>query len=139
MQRATVLYDEDCGFCRWSADRIRSWDRRNALRFLPLQDPEADRLLHAVPLERRPASWHLVEVDGRVWSAGAAVPRLARRLPGGGSLAVLAESAPGLTDLVYAAVARRRTMLGRLLGQQACSVDPSRVRTPPAPDGLTGG
>jgi len=23
MDRATVLYDEDCGFCRWAADRLR--------------------------------------------------------------------------------------------------------------------
>ena len=33
-----VLYDEDCGSCRWSADRLRALDRRRArLRFAPIQ------------------------------------------------------------------------------------------------------
>lgn len=125
MRRATVLYDEDCGFCRWSADRLRALDRRSTLWFEPLQGPEATRLLHAVPHERRAASWHLVELDGRVWSAGAAVPRVLRKLPGGAPIAMLAEAAPGATERAYAAVARRREALGRLLGQRACSVDPS--------------
>jgi len=123
--RAIVIYDRDCGFCRWSADRIRAWDRHSRLRFVPLQAAEADTLLHEVPPERRSASWHVVETDGRVWSAGAALPRLLRMLPGGAPIAVLAEAAPGLTDLAYTTVARRRGALGRLLGQQTCSVDPS--------------
>jgi predicted DCC family thiol-disulfide oxidoreductase YuxK len=127
VQRATVLYDEDCGFCRWSADKLKAWDRRGALRFRPLQSSEADRLLEAVPHERRTTSWHLVEADGRAWSAGAAVSRVLRALPGGAPLATLAESMPGVTDRLYAEVARRRGVLGRLLGQAACSVDPSRT------------
>jgi len=32
-----VLYDDDCGFCRWSADRIRRLDARGALAFAPIQ------------------------------------------------------------------------------------------------------
>lgn len=83
MGPATVLYDEACGFCRWSAMRLRSWDRRDALRFVPLQSPDADLLLHGLPPGRRSASWHPVEADGRVWSAGAAFPRVLRALPGG--------------------------------------------------------
>jgi predicted DCC family thiol-disulfide oxidoreductase YuxK len=30
----TVLYDSDCGFCRWSLAMILSADRRHALRLL---------------------------------------------------------------------------------------------------------
>ena len=133
MRRATVLYDEDCGFCRWSADRLRAWDRHRNLAFVPLQGSEADRLLHAVPENRRASSWHLVESNGRVWSAGAAVPRVMRTLPGGLPFAMLASSFSGLTDRVYAVVARHRTTIGHLLGQQACSVDPSK----PRPDATT--
>ena len=36
--RATVLYDGDCGFCKWSLAKLLAWDRRGALRPLPLQD-----------------------------------------------------------------------------------------------------
>jgi predicted DCC family thiol-disulfide oxidoreductase YuxK len=130
MPRPSVIYDEDCGFCRWSADRLRAWDRRQALRFVPLQDRETDRLLEAIPRERRGQSWHLVEPDGRVWSAGAAVPRVLHRLPLGAPFATIAEAAPSLTDRAYSAAARRRTALGRLLGQRACAVDPARGSTP---------
>lgn len=138
MGRVTVLYDPDCGFCRWSAERLRVWDRRHALGFEPLGSAHADRLLLVVPVERRLDSWHVVERDGRVWSAGQAVARVLRLLPGGAPLALAAELAPGLTDRLYASVARRRSTLGRLLGQQACAVDPSRMATPRGrPEGAT--
>jgi predicted DCC family thiol-disulfide oxidoreductase YuxK len=123
--RATVVYDDDCGFCRWSAERLRTWDRRRALRFVTLRSAEAAGLLAPVPMSRRPLSWHLVTDDGRVWSAGAAVPPVLGLLPGGGPLAALAASMPGITEAAYAAVARRRSTLGRLLGRRACAVDPS--------------
>ena len=127
--RATVVYDDDCGYCRWSAERLRTWDRHRALRFMTLRSAEADGLLAPVPIDRRPLSWHLVTDDGRVWSAGAAVPQVLGLLPGGGVLAAVAASMPGVTDAAYAAVARRRSTLGRLLGRRACAVDPSGATT----------
>jgi predicted DCC family thiol-disulfide oxidoreductase YuxK len=123
--RATVVYDDDCGFCRWSAERLRTWDRRGALRFVTLRSAEAGDLLAPVPVDRRPLSWHLVTDDGRVWSAGAAVPKVLELLPGGGPLATVAATMPDITEATYAAVARRRSTLGRLLGRRACAVDPS--------------
>jgi predicted DCC family thiol-disulfide oxidoreductase YuxK len=95
------------------------------LRFVTLRSAEAAGLLAPVPISRRPLSWHLVTGDGRVWSAGAAVPPVLGLLPGGGPLAALAASMPGITEAAYAAVARRRSTLGRLLGRRACAVDPS--------------
>jgi predicted DCC family thiol-disulfide oxidoreductase YuxK len=126
MRRATLLYDEDCGFCRWSADRLRSFDRQGSLEFHPIQGQVGDRLLYAVPPARRRDSWHLVEPDGRVWSGGAAVGPLLDRLPNGRPIAALVRAMPGVTDRTYSVVAARRSSLGRLLGQQACAVDPSR-------------
>ena len=129
----TVLYDADCGACRWCADRLRAWDRHQVLRFEPIGTTHGDRLLHAVPVERRLDSWHVVERDGRVWSAGQAVARILRLLPWGRPLALAAELAPGVTDGLYAAAARHRSTLGRLLGRRACAVDPSRETRGPAP------
>jgi predicted DCC family thiol-disulfide oxidoreductase YuxK len=126
--RATVVYDDDCGFCRWSAERLRTWDRRRVLRFVTLRSAEAERLLAPVPHERRPLSWHLVTHDGRVWSAGAAVPQVLGLLPGGGPLSAVTRAMPDLTEAAYRTIARRRSTFGRLLGQRACSVDPSRAR-----------
>ena len=126
--RVSVLYDEDCGFCRWTAERLRRWDRHGRLRFVPLSAPESDRLLpdHS-PVERR-ASWHLVAADGRIRSAGAAVPAILDRLPFGRPLAAVARAFPWATDVAYRWLARHRDALGRLLGERACAVDPSAPR-----------
>src|SRR5436190_23119771 len=32
MAQATLLYDRDCGFCRWLLGKVLAWDRRGVLR-----------------------------------------------------------------------------------------------------------
>ena len=59
MSEATLLYDADCGFCRWSIDRIKRWDRGDALRVLPIQSAEGQTLLGDMDEDQRMASWHL--------------------------------------------------------------------------------
>lgn len=126
--RAAILYDRDCGFCRWATDKLLTWDRRRGLRPVALQDPEAERLLAGIPEDQRMASWHLVTPDGRVRSAGAAAAPLLRSLPGGRPLAALAEGFPTATERLYSWVARHRGSLGRFLGTEACRVDPEDRR-----------
>jgi predicted DCC family thiol-disulfide oxidoreductase YuxK len=109
----TILYDADCGFCQWTLAGVLAWDRRRRLRPLALQRPEADRLLAGMDHDTKMASWHLVAPDGRVHSAGAAVPALLRLLPGGAPLAALAARLPGVTDRAYRWVATHRTPLSR--------------------------
>lgn len=123
---SVLLYDADCGFCRWSVAKLLAWDRRGRLRPVALQDPQADSLLPDMGLEARMGSWHLVSPDGAVRSAGAAVQPLLRLLPGGAPLAGVASAFPGLTDRAYGLVARNRDRLGRLLGPEACAVTPRR-------------
>jgi predicted DCC family thiol-disulfide oxidoreductase YuxK len=130
-KRTVILYDSDCGFCRWSADRILAWDREKRLRPVALQDPEAAELLAKMDEDARMESWHLVTPDGRVHSGGAAVAPLAKLLPAGAPVAGLASAFPGFTQRLYGLVARHRGRLGRLLGEQACAVDP-RSRPSPA-------
>lgn len=125
MDRAIVLYDRDCGFCRWSADRLRAWDRRGALTFEAIQDPGAEPWLDGMEREERLGSWHLVAPGGRIWSAGAAAAPLLDRLPGGRPFATLARRFPVATERLYRVVANHRDQLGRLLGAEACAVDPS--------------
>ncbi len=115
MTRAAILYDADCGFCKWSLGLFLKWDRHGRLRPVALQDPEADLLLGAMDEDTRMASWHLVMPGGAVHSAGRAVEPLMRLLPGGRPFAALARATPGLTDRAYALVARHRTPLGRLV------------------------
>ncbi len=112
---AVVLYDADCGFCKWSLNKILAWDRRHKLRPVAIQSSEGQRLLAAVPEALRLDSWHLVPADGKVRSAGEAAAPLASLLPGGRPLAFVARAAPGLTARSYRAVAGNRDRLARLL------------------------
>jgi predicted DCC family thiol-disulfide oxidoreductase YuxK len=114
---ATVLYDRDCGFCRWSLAKVLAWDRARRLRPLPIQSEEGTRLLDAagVPEELRLRSWHLVHPDGRVESAGDAFPALFRLLPGGTPFAALSRALPGPSRRGYMVVANNRILFGRPL------------------------
>jgi predicted DCC family thiol-disulfide oxidoreductase YuxK len=108
-----LLYDRDCGFCRWSVGVLLACDRRRVLRPVPLQDPEADRLLAGVGEEERMASAHLVSPEGRRWSGGKAAPPLMRLVPGGRPLAYLTERFPRATERAYRWVADHRSLVGR--------------------------
>jgi predicted DCC family thiol-disulfide oxidoreductase YuxK len=121
-----VLYDDGCGFCRWSAAKIAARDRNRRLRFAPIRSAEGEARLDGMDPAKRDGSWHLITRDGRVASAGAAVPFLLRELPGGSPLAWAADALPRSTDRAYRAVARRRGALGRLLHIDACDVSAER-------------
>ncbi len=114
-ERTPILYDADCGFCRASLALVLAWDHRRRLRPVALQSQEADELLRGMPAERRMASWHLVEDDDTVRSAGAAVAPLARLLPAGTRPARAAGRFPAMTDRAYRWVARNRSTLGGLV------------------------
>ena len=119
MAQTTLLYDRDCGFCRWCLGKVLAWDRRRSLRPVPIQSEEADRLLAGMPEKERLASWHLVDGDGTVRSAGAAFPALFRLLPGGAPLAALTSRIPRATDRAYRWVAGNRSRWGNLVSDGA--------------------
>ena len=110
-----ILYDRDCGFCKWSLDKILAWDRRRRLRPVAIQSEEGEALLSAVPEAKRLDSWHLVSPAGDVRSAGAAAAPMAELLPGGRPLARMFRSFPGATEGAYRLVAGNRDRLARLL------------------------
>ena len=120
--RWTVLYDRDCGFCRWSLAQLLALDRRRRLRPVALGTPEADALLADLTPEQRAASWHLVSPDGRRWSAGAAAPPLLRLLPGGRLPAAVACAGPGHD--------RARLPLGRRSPLHVQPADPGSGQAP---------
>jgi len=113
--QAVVLYDEDCGFCKWSLDKILAWDRAQRLRPVPIQSEEGSQLLAPIPPGARLDSWHLVRPDGRLFSAGGAAAPLARLLPGGRPLAAAFTAFPRTTERAYRFTANHRDWLARLL------------------------
>jgi predicted DCC family thiol-disulfide oxidoreductase YuxK len=122
MARATVIYDSDCGFCKFSLALLLSWDRRGAaraLRPLPLGTAEADLLLADLTPEQRNSSWHLVDESGRRNSAGAALAPALALLPGGRLPAALVARVPHLTERGYRWVVDHRGFLGRFVPARA--------------------
>jgi predicted DCC family thiol-disulfide oxidoreductase YuxK len=107
---ATVLYDDDCGFCVWCMGKVLALDRRGVLEPVALRDPRAKALLPGLDEETRMRSWHLVE-DGRVSSAGEAFGPLLRLLVG--------PPVAALADRGYYAVANRRSAFGKLVTEAA--------------------
>ena len=101
-ERARILYDPDCGFCRWTLAWVLRWDRRRRLEPVPIETPE--------DLD----SWHF-ERGGRRWSAGKAFAPLLEELPGGRVLAPLAGHLEWLSVPVYSWVADHRSALSKLL------------------------
>ncbi len=118
-----ILYDEDCGFCKWTLDKILAWDRPKRLRAVPIQSKEGAQLLAGMDPAVRLQSWHLVRSDGARYSAGAAAAPLARLLPGGRPLAAVLGAFPRLTETSYRFIARHRGFWARLLRIEAnCEV-----------------
>lgn len=117
--QTVVLYDDDCGFCKWSLNKILAWDRRKELRPVAIQSEEGARLLAGVPASAWLNSWHLALPTGEVYSAGAVAAPLARMLPGGKPLAALFDRFPRVTDRAYRYVADHRDGFARLVGVDA--------------------
>jgi predicted DCC family thiol-disulfide oxidoreductase YuxK len=113
--RAIVLYDDDCGFCRWSLGLLLMWDRRRRLWPAPIVGAVGDRWLAGMPVEERMASWHLVEAGGRVSSAGAGLAEALSYVPGGPVFARLLRLAPVVVERGYRFVADHRSWFSRLV------------------------
>jgi predicted DCC family thiol-disulfide oxidoreductase YuxK len=127
MSAATIIYDPDCGFCRWCLGKVLAWDRDRALLPVPLGSEEADRLLADLPGAERSASWHLVDQGGIVNSAGAAFSPLFRLLPGGSALAAGVARFPHGVERGYRWVAGNRSRWGRFVTDGAKRRADSRI------------
>jgi predicted DCC family thiol-disulfide oxidoreductase YuxK len=126
--RWVVLYDADCGFCKWLLAGLLRADRARRLRPIALQRPEADDLLaDLVPAERL-ASWHLISPIRARRSGGAAVAPLLRLLRGGRVPAVAFARFPTLTDRGYRWVAEHRSQLSRWVPMSFKQQASERVR-----------
>jgi predicted DCC family thiol-disulfide oxidoreductase YuxK len=116
--RPVLFYDQDCRFCRASAQAVAFLDRDRRFAMLPFSDPLADDLLTPVAPDDRPNSIHVAQPDGWVVSGGEALAELTRAVPGGDCLADAAwknEPLHRLFDWGYRLVADRRGTLSRFV------------------------
>ncbi len=114
-----VLYDADCGFCRWAIAWAVRVDHRHLLVPVPIQSSLGSELLVDLDPSHRLRAAHVVGADGRRRSGGAAAADVLSVLQRTRVLARLARSLPRTTNLLYRVVAKRRTSLGRLVSDEA--------------------
>jgi predicted DCC family thiol-disulfide oxidoreductase YuxK len=112
-ERWVLLYDADCGFCKWTVSRLLAWDRRRSLLPCAIQSADGQALLSDLAPTERLRSAHLVSPDGTLRSGGAAAAPLLRLLPAGALPALMIARLPRLTSWTYAWVAAHRTQLSR--------------------------
>jgi predicted DCC family thiol-disulfide oxidoreductase YuxK len=122
-----VLYDDDCGFCRWTLGLLLLWDRGRRLWPAPIVSPVGERWLAGMPVAERLASWHLVEAGGRVTSGGQGLAVVCRYLPGGAFFARLLDRLPGVVERGYRFVAAHRSSLSRVVPGAAVRRATARV------------
>lgn len=103
-----LLYDADCGVCKFIVARVLELDR-GRYRPLAIQDPRSAELLPGTTEEERLRSFHIVDPDGTVHSAGDGLALLIPPLRASSKLASRA----------YWLVANNRTRLGKLLPDAA--------------------
>ena len=126
--RWIVLYDGDCGFCKWLLAGLLRWDRGGRTAPIALQSPEAAGLLADLEPDERMASWHLISPAGERRSGGAAAAPLLRLRPGGAAPAAVVARMPRLTDRGYRWVAAHRTGLSKFVPKRAKRRAAERVR-----------
>jgi predicted DCC family thiol-disulfide oxidoreductase YuxK len=114
-----VLYDDDCGFCRWTVAWGLRRDARGVLEVMPIQSRVGEELLADLTPEKRLRSAHVIHADRGRESGGAAVRAVLAVLPSAGPLAWLAKLWPRATDLAYDFVAGHRCWFGHLVSPAA--------------------
>jgi predicted DCC family thiol-disulfide oxidoreductase YuxK len=118
-RRWAVLYDADCGFCKWLLAGLLRWDRAARLQPIALQRSAADNLLRELTPAERMASWHLISPTGERRSGGEAVAPVLRLLPGGRLPAAGLARFSRLTDCAYRWIAEHRSQLSKCVPSSA--------------------
>jgi predicted DCC family thiol-disulfide oxidoreductase YuxK len=117
VEKAALIYDGSCGFCRAAVRGARALDRNRSLFAVAAQSAEGRLLTPSLSDRERLASFHLVE-NGEVRSGADAIASTLRLLPSLRPAAMLLDRsrvANSSAAAVYRWVARERGRLGRLL------------------------
>jgi predicted DCC family thiol-disulfide oxidoreductase YuxK len=129
-----VLYDADCGFCRWAMAWAIGRDRRRALVAVSIQSQLGAQLLAELSPNERLDAAHVVRDDGTRDSGGVAAAEVLGALPRTRALGRLAQRLPTATAVLYGFVAAHRHSFGRFVGGEArrradLLLEAERVRT----------
>lgn len=117
--RTVLIYDGDCGFCRWGMHLVRRLDVGKFFTFCPFGRPVAEEALSRLDPEKRYSSYHALA--GEVLHSGTDAARVTLEgLPMGKVLTALS------LHRLYPLIAVNRATLGRLVPGRPIIDDCSR-------------
>jgi predicted DCC family thiol-disulfide oxidoreductase YuxK len=140
----TVLYDDLCEFCRWTATSLRRWDRDRVLRFRPMHGAERTPILGDLVRGHDLGDHvHVVDSAGRVAVGSEALLAITALLPNGRGVTRLFDWSPPaalVLDGFYRVLNRKRGIVadlfhlngGRLL--EPSGLDPESTDIGPEPE-----
>ena len=111
-----LVYDDECGFCRWSAQFVR---RRAEVpvRLVPFSEVEGRGMLTSLEPEQVERSAHYITPEGIEYHGGESITRSLRLVRFGAAAGLLDLWGLALgRELLYALVAGNRSLVSRLLG-----------------------
>ncbi len=114
--KPVLIFDGDCDFCALCVRRLRK-TTGDSVEYLPFQNARVAAQFPELPRERCETSVQLVEADGAVYSAAAAVLRAVAHNPSHRRLWRWYEQWPAFADLAecgYRFVAAHRSLFSRL-------------------------
>lgn len=120
--RATVLFDGQCRFCRNQIGLLRRLDLGNRLVFVSLHDPSVARDFPEIPAALLHEQMYVVDPEGRARGGAEAVRYLSRRLPLLWPAALLLHL-PGSLPVwqwLYAWIAKRRLLIAGSCSDGGC-------------------
>ena len=110
----TLVYDGDCGICRYWVDYWKDWTGAS-VDYRTYQEAAAE--FPMIPLEAFQRAIQLIEPDGHVYSGAAATFRVLRRAPGRTAWWWCYSHLPGfalISEFAYGFFSRRRGLLNGL-------------------------
>ena len=114
MRPTTLVYDGDCGICRYWVDYWQALTGER-IHYRPYQEAAPD--FPTIPLDAFKRSIQLIEPDGHIYSGAAATYRVLRHAPGRAPWWWLYMHFPGfarVSEWSYTFLSRRRGLLNRL-------------------------
>jgi predicted DCC family thiol-disulfide oxidoreductase YuxK len=111
--RAVVIYDGECSFCRKQTQKIRRRDKQQRFELIPSQSPELTTRFPQLAEHDLQSGMRLIDERGEVHVGADAVYEIARRLPGHRWFAwcYRLPGVRGLARTAYAWIARHRHRL----------------------------
>ncbi len=131
-----VLFDSDCPLCTFQMKLLTWLDWFDALRLLPISNPEASLVAPSIHREDLLEAIHCVALGGKVHRGARCLRFVGMRLPLLIPMALVLWI-PGViwvAERIYQWVSRNRHLLSRFFGcKDACAILPTRRREHESP------